>query len=51
MRSSGWPHTRSFDPYDAAPDGRFLINTLPDDRPADSAPITVVLNWWSMLKR
>jgi hypothetical protein len=37
-------------PYGVAPDGqRFLINmpTAPDG----ATPITVVLNWWSRLKK
>ncbi len=28
--------------YDVAPDGRFLINTVPESA---AAPITLILNW------
>jgi eukaryotic-like serine/threonine-protein kinase len=37
-------------PYDVAPDGRFLINTPPEGPGAESAKITVLLNWTSLLK-
>jgi hypothetical protein len=40
--------TRGYAPYDVAPDGRFLINTVDT---ASSALITVVLNWMSGLKK
>jgi Tol biopolymer transport system component len=33
--------------YDVAPDGRFLINSLPTDR---AAPLTLVTNWPALLK-
>ncbi|HKW87679.1 MAG TPA: protein kinase [Candidatus Acidoferrales bacterium] len=33
--------------YDVAPDGRFLINSLPADH---SAPLTLVTNWTALLK-
>jgi Tol biopolymer transport system component len=37
-----------FMPYDLAPDGRFLINTLPADATSRSS-ITVVVNWFASL--
>jgi Tol biopolymer transport system component len=43
--------TRGYTPYDVAPDGRFLINTATDAATANSAPITVVLNWAAGLKK
>jgi serine/threonine protein kinase len=45
------PRLRGYDPYDVSPDGRFLFNALVDRSAASDAPITVVLNWWGMLKR
>jgi hypothetical protein len=33
-------------PYDVAPDGRFLINTMPADATSRSS-ITVVVNWFA----
>ena len=37
--------------YDVTRDGtRFLINTEPESARASSPPITVVLNWMSLLK-
>ena len=44
-------HTRGYNPYDVAADGRFLINTVTEDTAADSVPITVVLNWTAGLKK
>ena len=41
----------SFFPYDVAADGRFLINTPADPDPSSSTPITVVVNWMSVLKK
>jgi serine/threonine protein kinase len=35
-----------FMPYDVAPDGRFLINTMPADATSRSS-ITVVVNWFA----
>jgi serine/threonine protein kinase len=43
-------HVTGFTPYDVAPDGRFLINTVMEDSAANSSPITVVLNWTAALK-
>ncbi len=40
-----------FFPYDVAPDGRFLINTVADPATLPSSPITVVLNWEAGLKK
>jgi hypothetical protein len=34
--------------YDVAPDGRFLINSLPADL---SSPLTLVVNWPALLKK
>jgi len=34
--------------YDVAPDGRFLINSLPTDH---SSPLTLVTNWPALLKK
>jgi eukaryotic-like serine/threonine-protein kinase len=34
--------------YDVAPDGRFLINSLPAER---SSPLTLVTNWPALLKK
>ena len=34
-----------FFPYDVAPDGRFLVNTLSDSGGAQLTSVTVVLNW------
>jgi eukaryotic-like serine/threonine-protein kinase len=34
--------------YSVAPDGRFLINSLPTDRPS---PLTQVANWPALLKK
>ena len=44
-------HATGFIPYDVAPDGRFLINTVTDDAAASASPITVVLNWTAGLKK
>jgi hypothetical protein len=44
-------HTAGFVPYDVAPDGRFLINTIADLDESDSPLITVVTNWWNILKK
>ena len=38
-----------FMPFDVAPDGRFLINTLPADATSRSS-ITVVINWFASLE-
>ena len=35
--------------YDVAPDGRFLINTVPRDAP--TAPITLLMNWNPAVKK
>jgi hypothetical protein len=43
-------HVRGYEPYAVSPDGRFLINTLPDES-EHATPITVVLNWWAGLKK
>jgi eukaryotic-like serine/threonine-protein kinase len=37
-------------PYDVAPDGRFLINTMPANATARSS-ITVVVNWFARLEK
>jgi len=42
--------SRSFFPFDVAPDGRLLINAVADSA-ATSSPITVVLNWASALAK
>ena len=42
-------HATGYSPYDVAPDGRFLINTVRDN--ADASPINVVLNWTTGLKK
>jgi dipeptidyl aminopeptidase/acylaminoacyl peptidase len=39
-----------FMPYDVAPDGRFLINTMPADATSRSS-ITVVVNWFASLEK
>jgi eukaryotic-like serine/threonine-protein kinase len=39
-----------FMPYDVAPDGRFLINTMPADATSRSS-ITVVVNWFASLDK
>ena len=39
-----------FMPFDVAPDGRFLINTLPPDATSRSS-ITVVVNWFASLDK
>jgi Tol biopolymer transport system component/predicted Ser/Thr protein kinase len=44
-------HVISFVPYDVAPDGRFLLNTVKEDPAANTSPITVVLNWTTGLKK
>lgn len=44
-------HVTGFFPYDVAPDGRFLLNTVKEDLAANTAPITVVLNWAAGLKK
>ena len=36
-----------FAPYDVTPDGRFLINTIPE---ATASPIGIVLNWQARLQ-
>ena len=43
--------TRGFFPYDVAPDGRFLLNTVTEAATANSSPITLVLNWTAGLKK
>jgi hypothetical protein len=35
--------------YDVARDGRFLVNSVGEDRSA--APLTLVVNWTAELKR
>jgi Tol biopolymer transport system component len=42
-------HVTGFMPYDVAPDGRFLINTIPADATSRSS-MTVVVNWFAGLK-
>lgn len=37
--------------YDVTPDGRFLIDIQTQEAPHNTAPITVVLNWWAALKQ
>jgi dipeptidyl aminopeptidase/acylaminoacyl peptidase len=37
-------------PYDVAPDGRFLINTMPADATSRSS-LTVVVNWFASLEK
>jgi hypothetical protein len=37
-------------PYDVAPNGRFLINTMPANATARSS-ITVVVNWFARLEK
>jgi hypothetical protein len=44
-------HARGFAPYDVAPGGRFLLNTIIEDASANTSPITVVLNWTAGLKK
>jgi Tol biopolymer transport system component/predicted Ser/Thr protein kinase len=44
-------HVTGFMPYDVAPDGRFLINTVMENAAANTSPITVVLNWTAGLKK
>ena len=44
-------HGTGFAPYDVAPDGRFLLNTIIEDASANTSPITVVLNWTAGLKK
>ena len=44
-------HVTGFTPYDVAPDGRFLINTVMENAAANTSPITVVLNWTTGLKK
>jgi Tol biopolymer transport system component len=44
-------HTAGFSPYDVGPDGRFLVNTLPEDTSEVGLPITMVLNWTAGLKK
>jgi hypothetical protein len=44
-------HVTSFVPYDVAPDGRFLLNTVKEDAAANPSPITLVLNWTAGLKK
>jgi serine/threonine protein kinase len=44
-------HVTGFFPYDVAPDGRFLLNTVMQDAAAVTSPITVVLNWTAGLKK
>jgi Tol biopolymer transport system component len=44
-------HVTGFIPYDVAPDGRFLLNTVAQDAAANTSPITVVLNWTAGLKK
>jgi len=39
-----------FMPFDVAPDGRFLINTMPADATSRSS-ITVVINWFASLEK
>jgi eukaryotic-like serine/threonine-protein kinase len=39
-----------FMPYDVAPDGRFLINTMPADATSRSS-MTVVVNWFASLAK
>lgn len=43
--------TRTYVPYAAAPDGRFLLNTAPEETGSYSSPITVMLNRWAALKK
>jgi len=43
-------HAKGWLPFDVAPDGRFLINTVATEG-ANSPPITVVVNWWRGLKQ
>ena len=42
---------QGFYPFDVAPDGRFLINTVAEADGSAAAPITVVLNWTALLKK
>jgi len=37
-------------PFDVAPDGRFLINTMPADATSRSS-LTVVVNWFARLEK
>jgi serine/threonine protein kinase len=39
-----------FAPYDVAPDGRFLINTVQPGTAQNTSPLAVVLNWLEDLK-
>ena len=41
-----------FFPYDVAPDGRFLLAAVEDaGAAANESPVTVELNWQSLLKK
>jgi hypothetical protein len=44
-------NTRGYLPYDVAPDGRWLINTVTEEDSASSGSLTVVLNWTAALKK
>jgi hypothetical protein len=44
------PRAAGYEPYDVAPDGRFLF-TATAETPSRLSPITVVLNWWGMLNK
>jgi Tol biopolymer transport system component len=41
----------AYTPYDVAPDGRFLLNTIVETAAPAASPVTVVLNWEAGLKR
>ena len=44
-------HATGFFPYDVAPTGRFLLNTIKEDAAANTSPMSLVLNWTTGLKR
>ena len=44
-------HATGYFPYDVAPDGRFLINTVMEEAAPNSSPITLVLNWTAALRK
>jgi eukaryotic-like serine/threonine-protein kinase len=45
------PRLVGYMPYDVSPDDRFLFAAAAEETPNRISPITVVLNWWSMLKK
>jgi Tol biopolymer transport system component len=45
------PRLIGYEPYDVSPDGRFLFTTSAEETPNPTSPITVVLNWWGVLRK